>query len=160
MIAFGDPRLPTRFWEKVRINPESGCWEWTAGIKGVGYGAYRFEGKQCLAHRVAYEVLVGSAAGLKIDHTCHRRGTGCPGGADCMHRRCVNPAHLEAVSQRENLLRGLGFPASQAARMECPQGHPYAGGNLRIDADGARRCRACEQARQKAYRKRQKELKT
>jgi hypothetical protein len=60
----------------------------------------------------------------------------------CRVRACVNPDHLEPVTQAENIRRGHGYAAWQRAKTHCPQGHPYAGDNLLID-QGRRRCRIC-----------------
>jgi len=85
----------------IRVN-DFGCWEWTGQITRHGYGWLVGIG----AHRLAYEVFVGPIqSGLVIDHTCHDPDT-CVCGDTCPHRRCVNPAHMETVTQRENWLRG------------------------------------------------------
>lgn len=79
------------------IDPVSGCWEWTrARMKKTGYGVTA-EGKRTfLAHRVSYEQARGPIpAGMQLDHLCRNRG-------------CINPEHLEVVSQVENLRRGAG----------------------------------------------------
>lgn len=74
---------------KVDKNGPGGCWLWTAAQDGRGYGV--FEGP---AHRFAYKLLVGPIpAGLHIDHVYDR---------GCRHKNCVNPDHLEAVTQAEN----------------------------------------------------------
>jgi hypothetical protein len=87
-------KLPEHFWSKVSPEPNSGCWLWTAYIDKGGYGNFRM-GRQSslMAHRVAYEALVGDIpAGLVVDHSCRTR---------C----CVNPEHLEPVTQKENTAR-------------------------------------------------------
>lgn len=131
-----------RFWAKV--DQSGDCWTW-AGVKDDrGYGRFTVQGRKVLTHRFAYELLVGPIPdGLVIDHLCR-------------NPRCVNPAHLEPVTTRENLLRGNTITAAQVARTHCPQGHPYAGENLAID-DGARRCRKCHRDRERArYQARRK----
>lgn len=81
------------------------CWPWAGyANKGDGYGRYRRPGEknQTVAHRVAYEVAHGTLPeGLLVDHTCHDPQT-CVGGANCPHRKCCNPAHLAAVTHRQN----------------------------------------------------------
>ena len=144
--SFGDPRLPERFWNKVRVLP-NGCWEWTA-FKAHGYGRFRVgsyrngSARSVLAHRWAYQNLIGSIpVGLQPDHTCHN-GTGCPGGDDCPHRACVNVAHIELVTAQENVLRGSGVAAQQARRTHCPRGHAYDPVNTYLN-NGKRHCRQC-----------------
>jgi hypothetical protein len=62
----------------------------------------------------------------------------------CRNRACVNPDHLEPVTRRENLLRGLTTTARNASRTHCPQGHPYDERNTYISPKGDRRCRECQ----------------
>lgn len=125
---FGDDRLPQRFWSKVRAVP-SGCWVWT-GARSEGYGRFSHNGVVQPAHRVTYLTLVGPiAAGLHIDHLCRNRS-------------CVNPEHLEPVTPRENVLRGIGPSAQHAMKTHCPAGHPYSAANTYLYR-GMRMCRAC-----------------
>lgn len=112
----------------------SDCWLWTRSLDGKGYASIKVDGRMQLAHRLSYTSLVGPIPkGLVLDHLCRVR-------------RCVNPAHLEPVTDRENILRGEGFGAKNAAKTHCPQGHPYDGANTLIRPNGNRRCRACHNA--------------
>lgn len=78
------------------VNPVTGCWEWAKSKTDAGYGTVSHQGRQTLAHRVFYTLLVGDIPdGTEIDHLCRNR---------C----CVNPEHLEAVPRRVNLRRGAG----------------------------------------------------
>lgn len=131
-VTFGDPRLPARFWSKVRVTTD-GCWMWTAGTNGRGYGCY-YHGKTTKrAHGVAYETLVGPVPeGKQLDHLCRQR-------------LCANPSHLEPVTNRENTLRGIGTSAQNARKTHCPRGHPYTGHDKR-----GRRCVVCDKAWHKA----------
>jgi len=128
----------------------NGCWLWT-GPHGTrdGYGKFQPSPGQSkvMAHRWSYEVHHGPIPdGYQIDHTCHSDDESCPGGPDCIHRRCVNPAHLEAVTASENTMRQRHY---ERARTECPKGHPYEGDNLIMGKDGRRRCRECDRARKR-----------
>lgn len=113
--------------EMARFNRQakpqaSGCWLWT-GINGTrdGYGKFQpspGQPKQ-MAHRWSYEAFIGPIPeGMQIDHLCHTDDTECPGGRDCVHRRCVNPEHLEAVTASENTMRQRHY---ERARTECPK---------------------------------------
>lgn len=151
--TFNDPRLPERFWVKVDHDP-AGCWRWRAAIN-QGYGFFLWAGRSQNAHRVAYEALVGPIPkGHVVDHDCHN-GTGCPGGVDCPHRRCVRPSHLEAVTQSINKQRGMSFAAQRSRHTHCArEGHELAGRNLMVNRRGHRECRACKYARTAARRAR------
>lgn len=161
---WGDPlkvRLSPeeKFWRKVDIRGPDECWPWTAGgnMADGGYGWFRPEGVGWLAHRFAYELLVGPIPeGLTIDHTCHNRDLSCVGGRACPHRRCCNPAHLEAVPHAVNVARGRGG-GHLAVRTHCAYGHPLKGDNLAWRSDGhGRRCRACQREWRRRYNAKQR----
>lgn len=117
-----------RFWAKVEKT--SDCWIWKGAKHGRGYGNF-FASGYVLAHRFSYELARGPIPpGLTIDHLCR-------------NRLCVNPDHLEAVTMRVNLLRGVGPSAVAARKTHCPRGHEYAGLNIYWTKDGRRKCRTC-----------------
>lgn len=123
---------------------ENGCWEWTGAIDQCGYGRLNVGGKVWLAHRMIFERTNGPIPeGMQCDHLCR-------------HRSCVNPDHIEVVSQRENLLRGVGWAAKNAAKTTCSRGHPLTGENLKAWelARGSRICRTCYVDWRRAHRHR------
>ena len=98
-------------FDRATPEPNSGCWLWDRAISQTGYGNICVDGKYRGAHRVVYEALVGPIPeGLHLDHRCRVRA-------------CVNPNHLEPVSQRENSLRGVGAAAVNARQTHCRHGH-------------------------------------
>jgi len=150
-------KLPLRFWGKVRVL-ENGCWEW-AGGRRRGYGQFYIgpAGKVSQAHRSAFEALVGQIPdGLTLDHRCHNNDINCPGGLNCHHRACVNTAHLEPLTHRENILRGRNHVARQAKQTRCVRGHAFSGANtywkVRRDGRKYRTCRLCMAILKRRYR--------
>ena len=113
-----------------RITVVDGCWEWGAGKQSRGYGMCWNGEKAVLAHRFSFEVHKGEIPeGLVIDHLCRNRS-------------CVNPDHLEAVSQRENVRRG-NSPRLRAAQTHCKRGHEYTPENTH-SWGGSRACKSCK----------------
>jgi hypothetical protein len=125
-----------RFWPKV--SKTETCWLWTAGANNMGYGLFwsggaRSQGRRLLAHRFAYELLVGPIPdGLTIDHLCR-----VP--------LCCRPDHLEPVTMRENLRRGNGWSGRKARQTHCLRGHALTEDNIyrRPSKPTARECRIC-----------------
>ncbi len=128
-------RFHERFWAWVDRRSSTECWPWIGPFVPSGYGCCQFVGKNYVAHRVAYELLVGPIPqGLQLDHLCRVR-------------RCVNPSHLEPVTNRENTIRGIGPELARQrglAVTHCRRaGHPYTSENTGRDHDGKRYCLAC-----------------
>ena len=125
----------------------SECWIWTGAINLGGYGKTQINGRTCGAHRVVYELHVGPiAAGLTLDHLCRVR-------------RCVNPAHLEPVSMRENLHRGNTVNAANAVKVTCKRGHPFDSENTYTFGRAYRQCRECARMHARNYQARRRLMK-
>lgn len=126
--------LLARFLAKTDRRGDADCWEWLARRDPDGYGTIkaRREGLGDRAHRVSYALLVGPIPdGLVIDHLCRNRG-------------CVNPAHLEPVTNGENLRRGDGVTSQNFRATHCKRGHEFTPENTYLKNSGRRRvCRAC-----------------
>lgn len=106
------------------------CWIWSGAINHKGYGHIYIDGVTRRAHRVAYERLVGPiASGLHLDHLC-------------LTKRCINPDHLEPVTNQVNQQR-----TERATKTHCIRGHLLAGHNLIVKSPksgGQRQCRECK----------------
>jgi hypothetical protein len=88
--------------ERLTRPTESGCWEWLGKIRKDGYAdmSYRLGPQNRVTRKVAtvaWELKNAREVppGLVLDHLCRNPW-------------CVNPDHLEAVTQKENWDRGDG----------------------------------------------------
>jgi hypothetical protein len=141
------PTDMTRFWSNVDRKADTECWSWLGRTHG-GYGDFWLNGRGMRCHRASYILNHGPIApGLVIDHVCRNRS-------------CVNPAHLRAVTPKQNTLENSSsVTAINAAKTHCIRGHPLTPDNL--DSRGLklgwRQCKACKNAFLRRYRAQLKE---
>jgi hypothetical protein len=148
-ISETDPLL--NFFASYEVQP-NGCWLWMEKVRPDGYGRILVQGKRQIAHRFSYATFVGEIpTGLTVDHVCHNSDDSCPGGP-CLHRRCVNFTHLEAVEQVVNVMRGKSMPAFYGRQDACARGHLYTPENTHTNELGHRTCRECNRAKSQALR--------
>lgn len=124
-----------RFMYKLTIGDD--CWEWSGGTGSHGYGQFYVEevNRNCLAHRVSYELFVGEIPeGLTIDHLCR-------------NKLCVKPSHLEPCTREENARRA-------ATKVVCLRGH----NDRRAGKTGKRYCVPCSRTYSLEYQARKRAL--
>ena len=138
--------LEKRFWQNVTKSDD--CWLWSGEILWNGYGRMYISGRKKLirqlAHRFSFELANGPiGAGLTIDHLCRNRS-------------CVRPSHLEAVTMRENNLRGNSATSKNSRKTECVHGHPFTEENtiIRKDRPDTRECKECARRNSRNYMRR------
>lgn len=113
------------------------CWVWIGKRDKGGYGIYNSN----VAHRASYELFVSKIPkGMQIDHLCFERA-------------CVNPAHLEAVTQAENILRSIPNRTKRQNPKYCIHGHQYNSKNTYIRPNNSKSCRTCQVIAVKNYKK-------
>lgn len=132
-----------RIFSRIDKGDGSGCWLWVgaADRNGSGYGCTRYQGRNQGAHRAVYQILRGPIPdGLQIDHLCGVK-------------LCVNPDHLEPVTQLVNTQRAVLV----ATETHCASGHLWADDNERFRlSDGVRECRTCAREKTRRYRARKR----
>jgi len=118
-----------RFWAKV--SPVgTGCWNWIGNKDRLGYGMLFFNNRKNKAHRFSFELAFGPIPdGLVIDHLC-------------CNPSCVNPYHLDAVTQSVNMIR------TGTRRTHCDNGHELTQKDKKVQ-----RCAICKKAWRKERRK-------
>jgi hypothetical protein len=132
------------FLKYIKVEP-NGCWLWLSKIAKNGYGhfTHRIGFKKYrtqLAHRFSFEYFRGPIPyGLVIDHTCKVQN-------------CVNPYHMETVTQQINVLRGNGIAAKNHKKTHCLMGHELSGENLYKSTKGKRECIMCRRASARKWR--------
>jgi hypothetical protein len=136
-----------RFSKKYTM-VQDGCWLWGASTSSGGYGNFSLNGSNFTAHRISYFINTGVDQQTPIDHLCRVKN-------------CINPKHLEYVTQSENVMRGelpKLLKDKYAKKTECYKGHTYNAKNTRYKMEKSkngkmyyhRHCRLCEYARKKA----------
>jgi hypothetical protein len=136
-----------RFWSKVDFGEWNECWNWTGG-KINGYGIFRLQGEDGgyneYAHRLSWCFHFGAFPpdDLQIDHLCRNRS-------------CQNPRHMEIVTSRVNILRGIAPSAYNKRKTHCIRGHKFDETNtkhyINYSGNPARQCKECARTYHREY---------
>lgn len=116
--------IEERIWPYVRwepapapndlVRPVPGdCAIWTRSLSPQGYPSQiSINGQLVRVGRWTYEHYVAPLSTDRVpDHLCRVRA-------------CINPLHVEAITDRENVARGIGISARNRQKTHCPKGHP------------------------------------
>lgn len=122
------------------------CWEWKGAINKQGYGILSVnepDKVRCItAQRIVYSLFWGEIPeGLVVDHACR-------------NRECVNPYHLRAITNRQNILIGMCWAARNLRKTHCVRGHLLDGNNLLMVRGADRSCRTCARMHKRAWENR------
>lgn len=127
-----------------------GCLEWQGSRTTAGYGQMWDGSRVAMVHRMSYELAKGPIPeGLDLDHLCR-------------NRLCANPAHLEPVTRRENIMRGVApgkVAARHKAQTHCKNGHEFTPANTYAYVRRGwimRHCRECQRIRGREYLERKR----
>lgn len=134
LCLHGDSGAEARFNSRVD-KTLWGCWLWRGRLDRDGYGIFYLRGKSRKAHRVAYATAhaMYMPPDMVIDHVCRVRS-------------CVNPAHMDLVTSRENNIRGSGVTSKNRKALRCKNGHLFTEETTYYSTAG-RTCKPCAIAR-------------
>lgn len=135
-----NPQRVLLFWTKVIVNLPDECWIWTGAKDRKGYPNFRVEkNKTGKGHRFSYVLHFGPIPlGLHVDHECNNRS-------------CVNPFHLQLLTNKQNNERSSSPSAINKRKKKCKWDHDFDKENTIIRKDGSRRCKKCELERKNNY---------
>jgi len=133
--------IKNRLFNLSYPEPNTGCYIWGGATYLNGYGILTINKKCLSAHRVSYYVHKGNIGyGLVVDHLCN-------------NKLCINPEHLQATTQKKNVLRGNSGSAKNSIKTHCYKGHEFTKENTRINNRGSRDCIICHKDKKKRYYK-------
>ena len=150
------PRVIERVLAAEREITDEGCWLWLGKVSHDGYAftSYRHQGKRpnVYVHRLVFMYFKGDPGdAAEVDHACHKPEECTAPGDACVHRRCFNPDHLQALSPGDNLRRSAAPGGVNSRKTHCDENHPFDEANTYYPPSGGRTCLKCY----RAWRRRQ-----
>ncbi len=137
---------PERIWKFIKIPKDpNGCWIWIGCFHWNGYGQLTFDHEHYRSHRFVYEYLVDQIPkGIELHHVCE-------------NRRCVNPFHLQPLTPKEHMMKGMGIGRINIEKTHCNHGHKFTKENI-INYNGWRYCRKCKDRIDREYRNKKRQI--
>jgi HNH endonuclease len=155
-LAMQDDRLPwpENLLGRLVVMP-NGCVLHDSTPNDQGYCRVTTPTGRERAHRAMWEFMVGPIPeGMTVEHACHTEDPSCQEGTNCLHRRCVNIAHLELMPLGENISRQHH---RNAAKTHCKWGHEFTPENTYVTKSGGRQCITCRRKTDRNRRGRRKD---
>lgn len=154
-ITEGDRLLPEML-ARIEVDWDTGCWRWIGTVDNWGYGRMGTNAGRGI-HRHMYRETVGPIPdGMDVDHVCHNIDLDCAGGKTCLHRRCVNPDHLEPVTRAVNMSRSNRLVRRGDSPTHCKLGHERNEANTYVPPRGRPQCKECNRVAVRAYLERKR----
>lgn len=131
MLTMSDNKTREFMNKFISVDGLNTCWNWIGTVNNWGYGSFFLNKKRYSAHRVSYELLYKDIPPkLQLDHLCR-------------NRRCINPLHLEPVTAKVNVARGMGPGGINSRKTHCINGHEFTKENTYKQPKG-RGCYKCQ----------------
>lgn len=121
------------------VEKTDACWNWKGSRLPSGYGRFSFGGDRNmgLAHRWSYQHFNGQIPeGYTVDHLC-------------FNKSCVNPDHLDAVTQLVNNIRAIPRRI-RSTDTQCANGHAWSAFAY-VGPNGKKTCKECRRLSQQRY---------
>jgi len=112
--------LPISLFDRLDLEPHTGCWNWIGTLNKDGYGETKYQGKKITAHRLAAHLWLNYDVGNRNEFPLHK----------CDNRKCWNPKHLFIGTRGDNILDCVAKGRQwQQKKTHCVHGHEFTSTN-------------------------------